>query len=163
MVCDKLPSPLDMTSERIERLMSVGARRFHSLPLQTQELKSGETHTLCSCRKVVLVCCMWVVQCVGEDDVCELFQSPPGMLCFYEGISVSCEGVSLADLLVVSSLHPAPVQGLLLSQTAWLWRGQLAGLVSFQLSPHVNEISVAFNARNGGNVFNKIWKMDTFR
>jgi hypothetical protein len=46
MVCDKLPSPLDMTSERIERLMSVGARRFHSLPLQTQELKTGETHTL---------------------------------------------------------------------------------------------------------------------
>uniref|UniRef100_A0A8K9UZL2 Elongation factor-like 1 n=1 Tax=Oncorhynchus mykiss TaxID=8022 RepID=A0A8K9UZL2_ONCMY len=41
MVCDKLPSPLDMTSERIERLMSVGARRFHSLPLQTQELKTG--------------------------------------------------------------------------------------------------------------------------
>uniref|UniRef100_A0A673ZD55 Elongation factor-like 1 n=1 Tax=Salmo trutta TaxID=8032 RepID=A0A673ZD55_SALTR len=37
MVCDKLPSPLDMTSER---LMSVGARRFHSLPLQTQELKT---------------------------------------------------------------------------------------------------------------------------
>uniref|UniRef100_A0A8C8FVJ0 Elongation factor-like 1 n=1 Tax=Oncorhynchus tshawytscha TaxID=74940 RepID=A0A8C8FVJ0_ONCTS len=41
MVCDKLPSPLDMTSERIERLMSVGARRFHSLPLQTQELKTA--------------------------------------------------------------------------------------------------------------------------
>lgn len=92
----------------------------------------------------------------GEDDVCELFQSPPGMLCFYEGISVSCEGVSLADLLVVSSLHPASVEGFLLSQTAWLWRGELAELVSFQLSPHVNEISVAFNARNGGNVFNKI-------
>ncbi|KAL1007501.1 hypothetical protein UPYG_G00087640 [Umbra pygmaea] len=41
MVCEKLPSPLDMPSERIEKLMSVGARRFDSLPAQTQELKSA--------------------------------------------------------------------------------------------------------------------------
>ncbi|KAM7406647.1 hypothetical protein PAMP_001014 [Pampus punctatissimus] len=39
MVCEKLPSPLDMASERVEKLMSVGARRFDSLPEQTQELK----------------------------------------------------------------------------------------------------------------------------
>ncbi|XP_042340727.1 elongation factor-like GTPase 1 [Plectropomus leopardus] len=39
MVCEKLPSPLDMTAERVEKLMSVGARRFDSLPEQTQELK----------------------------------------------------------------------------------------------------------------------------
>lgn len=41
MVCLKLPSPLDMTDERVEKLMSVGARRFDSLPEQTQELKKG--------------------------------------------------------------------------------------------------------------------------
>lgn len=41
MVCEKLPSPLDMAAERVEKLMSVGARRFDSLPEQTQELKRG--------------------------------------------------------------------------------------------------------------------------
>uniref|UniRef100_A0A3Q3R5M3 Tr-type G domain-containing protein n=1 Tax=Monopterus albus TaxID=43700 RepID=A0A3Q3R5M3_MONAL len=39
MVCEKLPSPLDITAERVEKLMSVGTRRFDSLPEQTQELK----------------------------------------------------------------------------------------------------------------------------
>ncbi|KAK1891490.1 Elongation factor-like GTPase 1, partial [Dissostichus eleginoides] len=39
MVCEKLPSPLDITEERVEKLMSVGARRFDCLPEQTQELK----------------------------------------------------------------------------------------------------------------------------
>uniref|UniRef100_A0A3B5A6A1 Elongation factor-like 1 n=1 Tax=Stegastes partitus TaxID=144197 RepID=A0A3B5A6A1_9TELE len=41
MVCEKLPSPLDMASERVEKLMSVGARRFDSLPEQTQKLKTA--------------------------------------------------------------------------------------------------------------------------
>lgn len=50
MVCEKLPSPLDMTAEKVERLMSVGARRFDSLPEQTQELKTG-IHTHTSLRK----------------------------------------------------------------------------------------------------------------
>lgn len=48
MVCEKLPSPLDMAAERVEKLMSVGARQFDSLPEQTQELKKGVytyTHT----------------------------------------------------------------------------------------------------------------------
>lgn len=44
MVCEKLPSPLDMVAERVEKLMSVGARQFESMPQQTQELKKG-THT----------------------------------------------------------------------------------------------------------------------
>lgn len=39
MVCEKLPSPLEMAAERVEKLMSVGARRFDSLPEQTQDLK----------------------------------------------------------------------------------------------------------------------------
>ncbi|CAM2099069.1 unnamed protein product [Caretta caretta] len=39
MVCSKLPSPLDITVERVEKLMCVGARTFDSLPPETQELK----------------------------------------------------------------------------------------------------------------------------
>uniref|UniRef100_A0A8C1E2J7 Elongation factor-like 1 n=1 Tax=Cyprinus carpio carpio TaxID=630221 RepID=A0A8C1E2J7_CYPCA len=42
MVCEKLPSPAEISAERVEKLMSVGARRFDSLPEQTQELKKGE-------------------------------------------------------------------------------------------------------------------------
>ncbi|KAM4744992.1 elongation factor-like GTPase 1 isoform 2-T3 [Anableps anableps] len=41
MVCEKLPSPLEMTAERVEKLMSVGTRRFDSLPERTQELKTA--------------------------------------------------------------------------------------------------------------------------
>ncbi|XP_061855490.1 elongation factor-like GTPase 1 isoform X2 [Colius striatus] len=41
MVCNKLPSPLDITAERVEKLMCVGARTFDSLPSETQELKSA--------------------------------------------------------------------------------------------------------------------------
>uniref|UniRef100_A0A8C8SXS6 Elongation factor-like GTPase 1 n=1 Tax=Pelusios castaneus TaxID=367368 RepID=A0A8C8SXS6_9SAUR len=39
MVCSKLPSPLDITAERVEKLMCVGARTFDSLLPETQELK----------------------------------------------------------------------------------------------------------------------------
>ncbi|XP_069029009.1 elongation factor-like GTPase 1 isoform X1 [Embiotoca jacksoni] len=41
MVCEKLPSPLDITAERVEKLMKVGARQFDSLPKDTQELKTA--------------------------------------------------------------------------------------------------------------------------
>ncbi|NXU65016.1 EFL1 GTPase, partial [Horornis vulcanius] len=41
MVCNKIPSPLDITAERVEKLMSVGARTFDSLPPETRELKSA--------------------------------------------------------------------------------------------------------------------------
>ncbi|XP_014340293.1 elongation factor-like GTPase 1 [Latimeria chalumnae] len=41
MVCSKLPSPLEITAERVEKLMCVGARRFDSLPAPTQELKKA--------------------------------------------------------------------------------------------------------------------------
>uniref|UniRef100_A0A3Q2PQS7 Elongation factor-like 1 n=1 Tax=Fundulus heteroclitus TaxID=8078 RepID=A0A3Q2PQS7_FUNHE len=41
MVCEKLPSPLEMTAERVEKLMSIGTRRFDSLPEKTQELKTA--------------------------------------------------------------------------------------------------------------------------
>ncbi|CAG5850143.1 unnamed protein product [Menidia menidia] len=41
MACEKLPSPIDMTAERVERLMNIGAHRFDSLPEQTQNLKTA--------------------------------------------------------------------------------------------------------------------------
>ncbi|XP_008403314.1 elongation factor-like GTPase 1 isoform X2 [Poecilia reticulata] len=41
MVCEKLPSPLEMAAEKVEKLMSVGTRRFDSLPERTQELKTA--------------------------------------------------------------------------------------------------------------------------
>ncbi|XP_037102539.1 elongation factor-like GTPase 1 isoform X1 [Syngnathus acus] len=41
MVCNKLPSPLHIAAERVEKLMSVGVRRFDTLPERTQELKNA--------------------------------------------------------------------------------------------------------------------------
>ncbi|XP_037365866.1 elongation factor-like GTPase 1 isoform X2 [Talpa occidentalis] len=41
MVCQKLPSPLDMTAERAERLMCSGSQTFDSLPPETQALKAA--------------------------------------------------------------------------------------------------------------------------
>ncbi|XP_075860813.1 elongation factor-like GTPase 1 isoform X2 [Microcebus murinus] len=41
MVCQKLPSPLDITAERVEKLMCTGSQTFDSLPPETQALKAG--------------------------------------------------------------------------------------------------------------------------
>lgn len=41
MVIDKLPSPVDVDSERVEKLMCSGLRTFDSLPEKTQTLKDG--------------------------------------------------------------------------------------------------------------------------
>ncbi|XP_061671549.1 elongation factor-like GTPase 1 isoform X3 [Syngnathoides biaculeatus] len=41
MVCNKLPSPLQIAAERVEKLMSVGVRRFDTLPESTQALKNA--------------------------------------------------------------------------------------------------------------------------
>uniref|UniRef100_A0A3B1IVE0 Elongation factor-like 1 n=1 Tax=Astyanax mexicanus TaxID=7994 RepID=A0A3B1IVE0_ASTMX len=41
MVCERLPSPSEMSAERVEKLMSVGTRRFDSLPEKTQQLKQA--------------------------------------------------------------------------------------------------------------------------
>ena len=41
MVSVKHPSPLNISEERIEKLMCGGLRKFDSLPAQTQELKTG--------------------------------------------------------------------------------------------------------------------------
>ena len=41
MVVEKLPSAVDMNSERVEKLMCSGLRTFESLPEQTKLLKGG--------------------------------------------------------------------------------------------------------------------------
>ncbi|XP_077907226.1 elongation factor-like GTPase 1 isoform X5 [Ictidomys tridecemlineatus] len=41
MVCQKLPSPLDITAERVEKLLCTGSQTFDSLPLETQALKAA--------------------------------------------------------------------------------------------------------------------------
>lgn len=41
MVCQKLPSPLDMAAERVERLLCAGSQTFDSLPPETQALKAA--------------------------------------------------------------------------------------------------------------------------
>ncbi|XP_065403664.1 elongation factor-like GTPase 1 [Macaca fascicularis] len=41
MVCQKLPSPLDITAERVERLMCTESQTFDSLPPETQALKAA--------------------------------------------------------------------------------------------------------------------------
>ncbi|XP_058592381.1 elongation factor-like GTPase 1 isoform X1 [Neofelis nebulosa] len=41
MVCQKLPSPLDITAERVEKLMCTGSQTFDSLPPETQALKAA--------------------------------------------------------------------------------------------------------------------------
>ena len=48
MVIDKLPSPTEILSERVEKLMCSGVRTFDSLPDETQSLKDGELRRLFS-------------------------------------------------------------------------------------------------------------------
>ena len=49
MIVDKLPSPLEVTEERAEKLLCSKARRFDSLPQQTQKLKQSMLSlTLCT-------------------------------------------------------------------------------------------------------------------
>ena len=42
MVVECLPSPLEVSEERIEKLLCSNAQKFDSLPEQTQKLKTGE-------------------------------------------------------------------------------------------------------------------------
>lgn len=41
MVCDKLPSPTEMTEAKAEKLMSSLSKPFDLLPVETQQLKSA--------------------------------------------------------------------------------------------------------------------------
>lgn len=46
MVVDKLPSPQEMISERVEKLMCSGVKTFDSLPEETQSFKNGMFHSI---------------------------------------------------------------------------------------------------------------------
>lgn len=41
MVCDKLPSPVNMSESRAEKLMSSLSKTFDSLPEETRQLKKA--------------------------------------------------------------------------------------------------------------------------
>lgn len=55
MVCQKLPSPLDITAERVEKLMCTGSHTFDSLPPETQALKAGEVKMSIACILFLIV------------------------------------------------------------------------------------------------------------
>jgi hypothetical protein len=42
MVCEQLPSPLQMSHERVEKLLASLTKPFDTLPIATQQLKNGE-------------------------------------------------------------------------------------------------------------------------
>ncbi|XP_078283410.1 elongation factor-like GTPase 1 isoform X2 [Rhinoraja longicauda] len=67
MVCNKLPSPLDITEERVEKLMCVRSRRFDSLPVQTQALKQAflECKSDGTAPVIVFICKMFAVDSKG--------------------------------------------------------------------------------------------------
>jgi ribosome assembly protein 1 len=43
MIVDMLPSPLDMTNEKVEHLICSKMKPFNSLPKETRDLKTGKT------------------------------------------------------------------------------------------------------------------------
>lgn len=55
MVCQKLPSPLDISAERVERLMCAGPQAFDTLPPETQALKAGEGKGNVVCTLLLIV------------------------------------------------------------------------------------------------------------
>ncbi|XP_067827713.1 elongation factor-like GTPase 1 [Heptranchias perlo] len=63
MVCSKLPSPMDIAAERVEKLMCVRSRRFDSLPAQTQALKQAflECKSDEKAPVIVFICKMFAV------------------------------------------------------------------------------------------------------
>jgi hypothetical protein len=52
MVCEQLPSPLQMSNERVEKLLASRAHPFDTLPPATQQLKNG-TNFGFSCLKKI--------------------------------------------------------------------------------------------------------------
>ena len=55
MVVDQLPSPLQLTPERVEKLMCSSAKTFDSFPRQTQLLKEGGSVCLSAYLSVCLL------------------------------------------------------------------------------------------------------------
>ncbi|XP_033120660.1 elongation factor-like GTPase 1 [Anneissia japonica] len=55
MVANELPSPLDVSEQRIEKLMCTGGRRFDSLPAESQKLKNDFKQSCCNSDAPVIV------------------------------------------------------------------------------------------------------------
>ena len=53
MVCEKLPSPLEIIEERAEKLMCTKVRRFDSLPKESRNLKSGKISSFSEMKKII--------------------------------------------------------------------------------------------------------------
>jgi len=54
MVCDRLPSPLQMTADRAEKLLSTRRHSFGMMPLATQQLKHGTSTVIVVCLHTVI-------------------------------------------------------------------------------------------------------------
>ncbi|MED6234148.1 Elongation factor-like GTPase 1 [Ataeniobius toweri] len=65
MVCEKLPSPLEVSADRVEKLMSIGTRRFDSLPKKTQELKTDQIEGNNLSYNAILSCLDDIFQMIG--------------------------------------------------------------------------------------------------
>ena len=57
MICDLIPSPLQMDEERVENLMCANTKRFDSLPQRSQKLKN-DFLKCCSYRESPLIICV---------------------------------------------------------------------------------------------------------
>ena len=60
MVVDQLPNPLQLTPERVEKLMCSSAKTFDSFPRQTQLLKEGGSVCLSGYLSVCLLSIVYV-------------------------------------------------------------------------------------------------------
>ena len=58
MVVDQLPNPLQLTPERVEKLMCSSAKTFDSFPRQTQLLKEGGSVCLSGYLSICLSVCL---------------------------------------------------------------------------------------------------------
>lgn len=85
MVCQKLPSPLDISAERVERLMCTGPQAFDTLPPETQALKAGEgkVNMVWTLLLIVLshgcsrpVCRMAIYQVASSTEISQVTVSP---------------------------------------------------------------------------------------
>ncbi len=114
MACEKLPSPAEISAERVEKLMSVGARRFDSLPEQTQELKKGECMLTAPAEDVIHTAFpaarlhLWIHCLENSHSYCTpvLFSHENGVLRSFLALSMSAAPVhSLLCELCLYSKH----------------------------------------------------------
>lgn len=68
MCCEKLPAPSEINEEKVEKLMCSSAKRFDSLPPETQKLK--DSFMACSSKDedpvIVFISKMFPVSAAGQ-------------------------------------------------------------------------------------------------